>query len=64
MNESTLKRKRSPSTNKLNNKFTTYKKTLDFTDLCIDITRKKNDDLTLGKFVVNYLMVIKKIKNY
>ena len=58
MNESTLKRKRSPSTNEPNNKYTTYKKTLDFTDLCIDITREKNDDLTLGKFVVNYLMVV------
>ena len=60
MNESTLKRKRSPSTNEPNNKCTKYKKTLDFTDLCIDITRKKNDDLTLGKFVVNYFMVVNK----
>ena len=58
MNESTLKRKISPSTNEPNNKCTTIKKTLYFTDLCIDITRKKIDDLTLGKFVVNYLMVV------
>ena len=59
MNESILIQKRIASTNGPNNKCTTSKKSLNFTDLCIEITRQKIDDLTLGKFVVNYRMVVK-----
>ena len=59
MNKSKLKPKRSSSSIEPNNKCTTNKKTLDFKDLCIEITRKKIDDLTLGKFVVNYFIVVK-----
>ena len=58
MNESTLKRKRSSSTIELNKKGTTDEKTLNFTDLCIEITRKKIDDLTLSKLVIKSRIVI------
>ena len=63
MYESTLKRKRSSSTTEPNKMGTTDEKTLNFTDLCIKINRKKIDDLTLGNFVVKSLKVVKKIEN-
>ena len=52
MNKSTLKRKRSPSTEEPNNKCITNKKAHNFGDLCIETTRKQIDDLKLGKFVL------------
>ena len=52
MNERRLKRKRSSTTIEPNKMGTTDEKTLNFTDLCIEITRKKIDDLTLGKFLL------------
>ena len=61
MNKSTLKRKRSPSTEEPNNKCITNKKAHNFGDLCIETTRKQIDDLKLGKFVIN---ILKAIKNY
>ena len=63
MNERRLKRKRSSTTIEPNKMGTTDEKTLNFTDLCIKINRKKIDDLTLGNFVVKSLKVVKKIEN-
>ena len=64
MNERTLKRKRGSTTMEPNKMVTTDEKKLNFTDLCIEIIRKKIDDLTLGKFFVKSLRVVKKLKNY
>ena len=61
MNISTLKRKRDSLTIEPNNKCTTNNKTVNFKDLCKEITRKQIDVLQLGKFVVRNFSVVKLI---
>ena len=55
-----LKRKKNSSTMEPNKKCTINNKILGFQDLCKEITRQQIDDLTLGKFVVRNLSVVKK----
>ena len=61
MNKSTLKQKRDTSTIEPNIKCTTNNKTVNFKDLCKEITRKQIDVLKLGKFVVRNFSVVKLI---
>ena len=55
-----LKRKKDSSTIEPYNKCTTNNETLGFQDLCKEITRQQIHDLTLGKFIVRNLSVVKK----
>ena len=59
MNKSTLKQKRDTSTIEPNIKCTTNNKTLNFKNLCKEITRKQIDVITVGKFVVNNFIIVK-----
>ena len=55
-----LKRKKNSSKIEPNKKCITNNKVLAFQDLCKEKTRQQIDDLTLGKFVVRNLSVVKK----
>ena len=59
MIRSTLKKKGVSLTNRLHKKFTKNIKTFSFEDQCKENTRKKFDDLKLGKFVVNSFIAVK-----
>ena len=61
MNISTFKRKRDSFTIQPDRKCTTNNKTVNFKDLCKEITRKQIDVLKLGKFVVRNFSVVKLI---
>ena len=60
MNLRSLKQIKNLSTIEQNKKCKINNKILGFQDLCIEITRQQIDDLTIGKFVVRNLSVVKK----